>query len=91
MTAAPEQGARFELLHEPEAGGRYAISVHAPDGVFAASASIDTAGVALHWEAAPPGWMHETTLGFLRMLQKNHAGDGEWPSRLVRWRTERNA
>lgn len=90
MTNAPEHGARFEILRESttEASATYAIAVHAHEGAHHASVTITASGVETRWTAEPPTWIAETTHGFVKMLQKNHAGDGSWPARLVRWRAE---
>jgi hypothetical protein len=88
MSAAPEHGARFELARE-EGGASYAITVIERDERFEARAVIEPTAIALRWTREPPRWIAETTIGFLKTLRKNHAADSSWPSRLVRWRTER--
>lgn len=63
---------------------------------------IDALSVALEpWRAierdggataaeAPERWALESARGFLRTLHKQHAKDGAWPRRVLRWR-ERGA
>jgi hypothetical protein len=91
MTDAPEHGARFEILRT-SAGGDHAvfgITVLAAGATFVATTKISGAAVETTWAPEPPPWIADTTHGFAKMLQKNHAADGSWPSRLVRWRSER--
>jgi hypothetical protein len=38
---------------------------------------------------SPPEWATDFTLALLRTVAKNHAGDGDWPRRITRWRAER--
>jgi hypothetical protein len=89
MTAGPEHGARFELSRDGD-GARYAIAVIEHEKRFEASAVL-TDPLELRWTREPPRWIAETTIGFLKTLRKNHAADASWPSRLVRWRTERES
>jgi hypothetical protein len=91
MTDAPEHGARFEILRESatEAHAVFAITVLAAGATFVASTKISSAAVEITWAPEPPRWVADTTHGFAKMLQKNHAADRSWPSRLVRWRSER--
>jgi hypothetical protein len=91
MTDAPEHGARFEILRESTADDHavFAITVYDASATFDARVSISIAAVETTWRAEPPRWIADTTHGFSKMLQKNHAADASWPSRLVRWRSER--
>jgi len=90
-TPPPAQGARFELARDriDVEGAVYAIAVIATDARYAAEARVSTARVETTWRSEPPAWIAETAHGFLKTLQKNHAADGSWPARWVRWRSER--
>ena len=91
MTNAPAHGARFELLRASVSLGEatYTIAVQAGGDRFDASATIKSGALDTRWTHEPAAWIRETTNGFLKILQKNHAHDASWPSRLVRWRQER--
>jgi hypothetical protein len=88
---APEHGARFELARQAltTGGARYVVSVIVAGASYRAESEIDAARVDTRWSPEPPPWIAETTHGFLKTLQKNHAGDASWPARLTRWREER--
>lgn len=91
MTEAPENGARFELSRESVevAHATFVVRVHEAGGPFEARTRISATQVETTWTPEPPRWIAETTHGFLKTLQKNHASDASWPERLVRWRSER--
>ncbi len=86
MTDAPEHGARFEILRDEDA---YAVAVVEDGIVHHARVTITATTLETVWKSSPPTWIAETTLGFTKTLQKNHASDGTWPQRLVRWRSPR--
>jgi hypothetical protein len=87
----PEHGARFELAREAltPSGARYVVTVVDASASYRAESTLDAARVDTRWSPEPPPWIAETTHGFLKTLQKNHASDASWPARLVRWREER--
>ena len=86
MTDAPEHGARFDITR---ADGAYDVVVHAPGASYEARVTITSEQLDTRWTSEPPRWIVETTQGFMKTLQKNHASDESWPSKLVRWRSAR--
>ena len=91
MTLAPAHGARFELARvtTSSAGAVYRVSVLDAHARHEARVSLEAASLEMRWVSEPPPWIAETVHGFVKILQKNHAHDGSWPARLVRWRSER--
>ncbi len=91
MLDAPEHGARFEIALEDktESHATYAIAVHDAEAIYDAIVTITAGAVETKWTSEPPRWIADTTQGFMKMVEKNHAGDASWPARLVRWRAER--
>jgi hypothetical protein len=87
----PEHGARFEILRESLTadGAIFAIAVIDAAATHQARVIISVGAVQTHWSTEPPRWIADTTNGFVKTLQKNHAADASWPARLVRWRAER--
>lgn len=91
MKNVPEHGARFEIALESRTDDHatYAIAIHEAATVHDARVTIGATSIDTKWTAEPPRWIAETTQGFLKTLQKNHASDASWPARLVRWRSEK--
>lgn len=95
---APEHGVRvlLELVRAEPEGVVYRVELHAPRAGWSAEARIDAAGALtigafarLEGEGDPEPWMSDTVRAFLRTLHKNHAAQGDWPPRLLRWREPR--
>lgn len=90
----PTHGARVLLDRVATDGARatYRVEIHAPEASWASEASLDAAVTLAPWRAIrgaigePEPWMIESARGLLRTLLKNHAGDGSYPPRLLRWR-----
>jgi hypothetical protein len=96
---APEHGVR--ILLELVRGGRdsaiYRVELHSPRGAWAGEASFDEMGTPvvgvlerLDGMGDPEPWMLDTVRSFLRTLHRNHAAEGNWPSRMLRWRERRS-
>lgn len=94
----PDQGVRvlLELLSSGDRGARYRVELHAPTASWRGAAAISPDGAIalepfapLRGEGAPDAWMIEQARAFLRTLHKNHAADGSYPRRLLRWRDRR--
>lgn len=71
---------------------RYRVEIHAPESSWASEAALDTSVLLEPWQpirgsaVEPEPWMIESARGLLRTLIKNHATDGAYPHRLLRWR-----
>lgn len=87
----PEHGARFEIAreHVDGAAADFGVRVVEAHSTHEARVTISASTIDARWVAPPPRWIADTALGFFKTLQKNHASDGSWPTRLVRWRAEK--
>jgi hypothetical protein len=83
---------RFDRLAVEGSQASYAVLVELPEGSCSGTAHLGPAGVSLEpFSPPPPPWAIEQATALLRTVAKNHAGDGDWPRRVHRWRAPRGA
>lgn len=90
----PKHGLRVLLdrLDGEPGRARYRVELYVPAVSHATEATLADGAVTfgewslLEGAGAPEAWTIDAAKAFLRTLQKNHAADGDWPVRIMRWR-----
>jgi hypothetical protein len=91
----PKSGGRavLELLAESADAVRYRAELFVPDATFTSEASVAVTDGAVSFApwtpSEPPAWLLKYATTFLRSAWRERQKDIPWPSRINRWREER--